>query len=271
MSDVVCSYGTSVFTVPVKSYPSGEPLVTFPTRQRVDRIMLRPKSMLELMGGLWFVDALIERGNAPPDLILPFVPGARQDRLNDSGDYLFTAKSVAREVNLRDFRSVTVIDPHSEVISGFINRCHVIHAHECFPTGDQQHYSAIVSPDAGAEKRAGAVAKKLGLPLLHGWKTRNVLDGSITGFGLEPSSITGKYLVVDDICDGGGTFVGLAGVLKERGLKADLFTSHGLYTKGTHPLLCHYEKVICTDSVEGPRDGVVEVPMCESLMGGSLK
>src|SRR5271154_3186044 len=178
-------------SIQIGSYPSGEPVVNFPRKAYVERILFRPLSMLDFMGGLWFADALMERGQAPPELILPFVPGARQDRLNDVGDYLFTAKSVAREINARGFKKVTILDPHSEVIAALIDRCTIVHAHECLdlyvivgpiqPHHSSNRYSAVISPDAGAEKRAGAVAKKLGIPLIHGWKTRDVATGKIAG------------------------------------------------------------------------------------------
>ena len=265
-------------SIDIGSYPSGEPVLNFPTMHDantiVEKLLLRPLSMLDFMAGLFFVDALVERGHSPPELILPFVPGARQDRLNDEGDYLFTAKSVAREINARDFKKVTVVDPHSEVISGLIDRCHVVHAHECFSyTSQTASYLAVVSPDAGAEKRASAVAKKLGLPMVHGWKSRDVATGRITGFGLETSDIfktltPPTVLVVDDICDGGRTFLGLAEVLKERSIKADLYVTHGLFSQGTEALLQHYGRLFCTDSIEAPSPGVEVIKVCEKLIEG---
>ncbi len=273
----------------IRNYPSGEPLIGFPpSGARIEKILLRPTSMLALMGGLFFVDALRERGNDAVDLILPFVPGARQDRLNDAGDYLFTAKSIAREINARGFRKVTVLDPHSEVTPALIDRCHVIHAYECLKTiadapstavmVEGVAYAAVISPDAGAEKRAGAVAKLMGIPMIHGWKTRDVATGKITGFGLERSDVSGRVLVVDDICDGGGTFLGLGNVLKERGLKADLFVTHGLFSQGTSKLLEYYERLFTTDSIETPLCdlgpaasslslGLAVIPVCKNIVG----
>ena len=109
--------GDTSGALPIRQYESGEPLVTYSSfRDPVDRIFLQPKSMLDLMAGLFFVDALIERGHAVPALLLPFMPaGARQDRLNGEGDFLFTAKSVAKEINLRGFQlGDPRVDPHSD-------------------------------------------------------------------------------------------------------------------------------------------------------------
>lgn len=272
--NIVCAGRVVLEEIPVSHYPSGEPLTRFPqAHSQIYRILLRPMSMLDLMGGLFFVDALQERNQRDIDLILPFVPGARQDRLNDKGDFLFTAKSVAKEINARKFRSVTVLDPHSEVTPALIDRCRVIHAHECVHAGGAQfapiRYSAVVSPDSGAEKRAGAVARNLNLPMIHGWKTRDVATGAITGFGLERSDVQGRVLVVDDICDGGGTFEGLAKIIEERGLKADLYVTHGIFSKGTTELLKHYERIYCTDSIETERPGVEVIDVSKRLIEGT--
>lgn len=263
----------------IQQYPSGEPLIAHHavSNLRVERIrLLRTFSMLDFMTGLFFVDAMRERGHDVPELILPFVPGARQDRLNPVGDFLFTAKSVAKEINARGFPKVTVLDPHSEVISALIDRCHVVHASECIDVATfHLAYDAVVAPDAGSEKRAGAVAKKLGLPVIHGWKTRNVANGEITGFGLERTDgLTRgelarplpRVLVVDDICDGGGTFLGLGAVIQERELLADLYVTHGLFTQGTAKLLTRYGKLYTTDSLEPHGPEVHVFPVCKQLL-----
>jgi ribose-phosphate pyrophosphokinase len=256
----------------IRSYPSGEPLITDPGGD-VRRILLRPRSMLEFMGGMFFADALAERGLPAPELVLPFVPGARQDRLNDKGDYLFTAKSIAKEINARHFKRVTILDPHSDVIAALIDRCHVVHAHECFLQKPQYHkfYQAVVSPDAGAEKRAMAVARALGVPLIHAWKTRDVATGEISGFGTEPLMM-GRLLVVDDICDGGGTFVGLGMQMNQPEIVTDLYVTHGIFSKGTEDLRKHYVNIFTTDSIIGDRDrpNVEVIDVCKKIMEGQF-
>lgn len=249
-----------------RTYPDAMPLVERPLSPPL-RLLLRPASLHELMAGLFWVDALRERGLPAPHLTLPCFPGARQDRLNPEGDALFTAKSIARLVNDRGFPSVTIIDPHSDVVPALLDRCRVVAAADCInpPAGK---YAAVISPDAGAEKRAGAVAKKLGIPLVHAWKTRDVATGKIAGFGLQPcEGLRGSLvLVVDDICDGGGTFLGLAGKLNEAGLAAHLWTTHGIYSQGTEALLRSYGHLYCSDSYDGRRDGVIVANVCERLL-----
>lgn len=259
--------------IPLSAYSDGMPLVKWSdANPPVHTMLLRPKSLGSFMAAMFLVDAYVERRFPVPHLVLPAMPGARQDRLNSAGDYLFTAKSVARELNLRNFPSVTLVDPHSDVSAALVDRSRVIHAVDCInpPTGK---YAAVISPDAGAEKRAAQVARKLGVPLIHAWKTRDVSTGEISGFGMQTPPLDEKLgakdaivLVVDDLCDGGGTFVGLAGAIKPYGFKAHLWTTHGLYSKGTAELLQHYGHLYCTDSVLGPREGVIEIDICKKLL-----
>ncbi len=245
-----------------KAYPDGAPLVAHLPNGHIAKLLLRPSSFASFMAAMFWVDALSWRGLFVRHLFLPFFPGARQDRLNDSGDQLFTARSVAQAVNARNFESVTVLDPHSDVVPALLDRCRVIHAADCIkpPAGK---YTAVVSPDGGAEKRASRVATKLGVPMFHAWKSRDIATGAISGFGVEPMPPSGLALVVDDICDGGGTFLGLAEKLP---VSAHLWTTHGLYTAGTEKLLAKYGHIYCTDSVSAPRDSVIEVKTCEGWL-----
>lgn len=259
--DVVAVGGPEA--IEVQSYPSGEPLITFRTHYDLKRLLVRPNSMSDFMAAMFYVDALAARCREIPDLILPRVPGDRQDRLNDEGDYLFTAKSVARMVNARRFPSVTLVDPHSDVISALIERSRVVYADHT--SLNRQAYLGVIAPDAGAEKRASRVARRMGLPLVRAWKTRDVATGVISGFGVEPVQI-GHYLVVDDLCDGGGTFIGLAEVLRKSGATADLFVTHGLFTKGTQVVCDAFTRVYCTDSTTGEKPGVHIIPTCEDLL-----
>lgn len=252
-------------------YPDGMPLLNDVLLRedlladRVESILLRPTSLATFYAGLHFVDALVARGNPTPSLVLPLVPGSRQDRVNPTGDYYFTIKSIAKDLNARDFPRVTVIDPHSDVTPALIERCQVYPPH----LGDvpMPKYDAVVAPDGGAEKRAGAIATSKQIPLLHAWKKRDVTSGHLAGFGAEVrhgERTFGRLLLVDDLCDGGGTFVGLARELPEARL--DLYVSHGLFTKGTAELLQYFEHIYCTDSTVGDKPGVTVIPRVHTLL-----
>lgn len=263
----MCLANRRVYDLPIEYYPDGMPLVRLPQNYNDIRgILLRPKSLAAFCAGVFFIQSLTELdGLSFVRLILPFVPGARQDRINLTGDGLFSAKSIARMLNEIDVRSVVVVDPHSPVSSSLIDRCEVI---QPMPPGT---YDAIICPDAGAERRASAVARHKRIPLVHAWKSRDVVTGKISGFGFDKSSLQpgARVLIVDDICDGGGTFVGLGRLLREHGAVPHLFVSHGIFSGDMAPLYECFDSITCTDSIVGPKPANVNVlPICENLLKG---
>jgi ribose-phosphate pyrophosphokinase len=286
-------------------YPNNEPLVKIsepwakPNRSKMVEpynILLRPKTIGTFMAAMFYVDALRERGYEIPNLIFPFALGARQDRLNTSGDFLFTAKSIAKEINMRNFPSVTVVDCHSEVMPALIDRCRNVSLASLIKTPhfsiNGKMYDGVISPDAGAEKRASAVAKELGLPLFHAWKKRDVTTGELSGFGVQELPNWSKslnrsnigrprFIVVDDICDGGGTFVGLAKHITEYVVACDLdlLVTHGLFSQSFSELYKRFDAIYTTDSII--RDlcdmnqnvggsFVKQIDICAPLLRGTL-
>lgn len=63
-------------------------------------------------------------------------------------------------------------------------------------------------------------------------------------------------MIMDDLCDGGGTFIAIAEYLKlhfpER--KRFLYIVHGLFTKGVEHVVAHYDKIITTNSYQDFKD-----------------
>ena len=85
-------------------------------------------------------------------------------------------------------------------------------------------------------------------------KERDVKTGALTSFKTMTGDLSGQTcFIVDDICDGGGTFAGTAKMLKEKGAeKVILIVSHGIFSKG--PVIEFVDEVFTTDSfktVEG--------------------
>jgi ribose-phosphate pyrophosphokinase len=217
--------------------------------------------------GMMFAQSYKEITDKPIKLVIPNFPGARQDRRNMDGDILFSAKYYADIVNSVGFSEVFVLDPHSDVTPALLDRVtpiHVGHIAQYDGLRDgvlfKEKYDAIVAPDAGAAKRAYAMAAALGVPnVIQAWKHRDTATGSITGFGVEDYLLEGNFesprlLVVDDMCDAGGTFLGLADVLEESyGATLDLYVTHGLFTRGTTPLKAFYDKIITTNSTDSEK------------------
>lgn len=236
----------------VSMYSDGTPMVKTDQWEeivkRADTMVLRPHNLNSFVVAMFLVDAITLAGGRIHRLVLPYVPGARQDRTNPTGDVLFTIESVTRMINQRRFSRVVILDPHSPETS------YRIHNVRIFPQGEVakklwKGYTGIIAADKGGRERAEAMAEAMNLPVYYGGKTRDVSTGKLTGFTLDPIPF-GHYLVVDDICDGGGTFVGLGQKIREQGSYADLYVSHGIFSHGTDALKAIYKNIYTTDSRE---------------------
>lgn len=117
---------------------------------------------------------------------------------------------------------------------------------------DARRPDVIVAPDLGAAHRAKGVAASLACKnVIFATKTRDKNTGKITSTNLPETDLTGKHvLIVDDISDGGGTFIPLAELLKERGAKeVTLLVSHGIFSRGLENLKPAIDKIYCANII----------------------
>lgn len=107
----------------------------------------------------------------------------------------------------------------------------------------------IYFPDAGAKKRYVSLFQ--GYNVLCGKKKRDSQTGKLSGFELAGGERkSDKIIIIDDICDGGGTFLGQLPTLKALGYaQVGLYTTHGLYTKGME-VLKDFNEIYSTNSFE---------------------
>jgi ribose-phosphate pyrophosphokinase len=219
------------------------------------------------MLGMW-ADAVRQRGSTSVALI-PYLPGARQDR-----GIPFGAAVYADVVNGFHIDQVIAFDPHSPVIVGLVEHLTVVASDRIVRDevvgvpGTEQRYQGIIAPDAGAVARATAAAEACGLPVFRAEKHRNPDTGKLDGFSCEPLPDTGRFLVVDDICDGGGTFMGLAGSTGLPKERLGLWVSHGVFSGRAPQLAEHFAEIVTTDSypAQNPVEGLRTVPLAPYLM-----
>lgn len=178
-------------------------------------------------------------------LQLAWLPWARQDRHMVTGDS-FALKVFANQLNTLNFDKIFILDPHSDAAAAAINNCVAIPQEACLLQSETlrgaiaQGELMLVAPDAGALKKIHNVAKATGAKnyaILT--KERDVASGNLTGFALVAGEVAGKdLLIVDDLCDAGGTFIGSAQVLREAGARSvSLYVTHGIFSKGVDNLL----------------------------------
>lgn len=172
-------------------------------------------------------------------LYLPYLPCSRYDRVEEPYDCL-SIKVVTNLINSMGFDKVTIEDCHSDVGIALLDRAVNIEQHELVQSlvPSLNTYDAIIAPDAGAMKKAGKLAKALGVPLVKCDKVRDFKTGKITSFTVPEKelSLFAKVLIVDDICDGGGTFVGLAEAVHRVVPEVDLYVTHGIFSRGIDSL-----------------------------------
>jgi ribose-phosphate pyrophosphokinase len=218
-------------------------------------------------------EALERKGFNKFILELPYLPYARQDRVCNEGE-AFSLKVFCNLINSMNFSEVVVLDAHSDVGPALLNNCtnvdpykHILDSiYEICGISDTEKLN-IVSPDAGANKKCNKIYSKLihqfsDMPLnvigdlVKCDKTRDVTTGQLSGFEVFADDLKGHdCLIVDDICDGGGTFLGLADELKKKNAgKLYLYVSHGIFSKGIDILLEKFDMIFTTSSYQTQPD-----------------
>lgn len=237
-------------------FPGGEPHIKIKSHSNLSdpvTITHRINSFNDLGLLCIAVDALRIMQVKIKDLFIPYFPAARQDRVMVPGEPL-TLKVYADIINNLHFENVIIYDVHSGVTPTYLNNCVIISNHQFV----EQVINLIgnkvllISPDAGSLKKIYQLSEFLGkMEVIECSKSRDVKNGKLKGFTVNANNLHEMdCLVVDDICDGGATFIGLAKELKHKNAgKLYLAVSHGIFSKGFDELEC-FDKLFTTNSVK---------------------
>ncbi len=184
-------------------------------------------------------------------LFLPYFPAARQDRVMNSGEAL-SVKVYAEIINQAGFDQVSIVDPHSDVTPALLNNVSVI-SNDKLVIKSIEGLSdyVLIAPDGGAIKKVYKLSKMLGgILVVECSKRRDTLTGQIEGFLVHHENLDNRTcVVVDDICDGGSTFLGLAKELQKKNAgDLILIVTHGIFSKGFQSLEKYYKSIYCTDA-----------------------
>ncbi|RIJ27591.1 ribose-phosphate pyrophosphokinase [Henriciella algicola] len=208
-----------------------------------------------LMELLIAIDALARASAERITAVIPYFGYARQDRKTD-GRTPISAKLVANLISTAGADRVLTMDLHAGQIQGFFD----------VPTDNlvampviendirMTHNGAdlmVVSPDVGGVVRARNLANRLGCDLAIVDKRRpeagksevmNII-GDVTGR---------RCILVDDICDSGGTLVNAAAALKDAGaVGVSAYVTHG---------------VLSNNAVKRIEDSVMdEIVICDTI------
>jgi len=219
----------------------------------------------KLMEVLLAHDALKRKGVKKFDLVMPYIPYARQDRVCVNGES-FSLKVFANLINSLKFDNVFVLDAHSGISPALIDGCVNISNENYVERAIADIRGVInkivlVSPDSGANKKSNELFEKAAYfkSLVKCDKKRDVSNGKLSGFEVFCDDLGGApCMIVDDICDGGGTFVGIAKELKKKNAgDIYLFVSHGIFSKGFDELAQYFKKIYTTNSFKDVKNELV--------------
>jgi ribose-phosphate pyrophosphokinase len=254
-------YGASSFT-----FPGGEVQLEFPDLP--DCLLLdvlvaaRVQSSDDLIR-LVLATEVIRRFQVSGSrrLFLPYLPYARQDRVMDRRQ-AFSLKPIAAIINSLGYDQVVTCDLHSPVSAALIEnvaeivQADVVERFTALRNWIAKNKPVVVSPDAGASKKTLETVRRFaarGCPLafLQATKVRSVATGEITETRVEGEMAESGWtaLILDDICDGGRTFIELAKALRQKGAsRVFLYVTHGIFSKGIGVFDGLIDGVFTTDS-----------------------
>lgn len=169
------------------------------------------------------------------NLYLTYLPYARQDK-PVSNENTFALHTFANLLNSLWFTKIVCDDPHSfvaqDLIKNFEPTYPVVEVLNFFT---KTRSDILCFPDAGARNKYAPLFPEINH--IHGEKVREQSTGQIVNYKLIGDAKDKTVLIVDDICDGGMTFVSLATHLRANGAnEINLFVSHGIFSKGTQIL-----------------------------------
>lgn len=182
-------------------------------------------------------------------LVINYLLCARCDRRFSDKETL-DLKIVTDFINNLKFDYVYITKPHSDVsmalIDNSISRSYTKElVVKCIKQNNITSYS-FISPDAGASKW---IEKELGSTnIIQCSKDRDAATGEIKGVKI-PELPNDTCIIVDDLCDGGATFINIAKQLKAMGVqKVYLVVTHGIFSKGFEVFDGLVDHIYCTNS-----------------------
>lgn len=213
-----------------------------------------PPSDQNLMELLIMIDTFMRASAERVTAVIPYFGYARSDK-KDRPRVPIAAKLVANLLTTAGANRILTVDLHASQIQGFFD-IPVDHLYaapivvEYFKANPIENL-IVVAPDTGGAERARAYAKRLeaGLALVDKRRERaNVADVmNVVG------DVRGKNcLIVDDMCDTGGTICKVADALHKAGAE-DIyaFFTHGVLSGSAASNLegSHLKKVIVTNTI----------------------
>lgn len=245
----------------ISKFPDGEVQITLGEFSRKDFVVVNCRiTSAEELFILMQVADILNRHSVIWDLNIYYLMGMRMDRVMDF-NRPFTLKVMLDTLERLGANRIGIFEPHSSRCSeprnifSFVEPSSQGEEEICqFCPGftDVREKYQIVLPDKGAAEREfpyGNVPNDV----VVAEKVRDVATGQIQSIKIVNPELLKEsdkpILVVDDLCDGGGTFLGLAAELKKYTDKElSIFVVHMVNPKGIENLSKTYDHVYFTNS-----------------------
>lgn len=226
-------------------------LISYPDRQHSIKLSLnklnvkepisiecRIRNFGELEVLFCLVNALRKNDFYVASVTFVYLFGMRSDRAFEVGEPNYFRDVLAPVINLLKTH-IYVLAPHN------IDQLHYIDAVPC--------YDSIVMEGI---RIGGDASVKRWFTKVHIYFNKERKEKISVTLAYDFEGLSDKnhkeITVIDDLCDGGATFIAEGEYLKQRfpDKKLKLFVYHGLFTQGVHGLLGYYDEIICTNSYQ---------------------
>lgn len=235
--------------VEFKLYPDQQPHVKVKDIQKGDEVTLiwPIRSALELLQLQMCGNAVKHAGATIKELHIPYLMAARFDRLMEPGDS-FDLEVLTDCIKQVGAEWVRFYDVHSDVAGDFLLNSTNKNNRALVETYDMPE-AVLIIPDKGAVLKAARYAwwnKRL-VDEITCTKTRDLSTGAITLHVHNADVCKDRNcIIIDDLCDGGGTFLAIADQIQPKHLT--LMVTHGIFSKGFRKLEEKFQSIITTDS-----------------------
>lgn len=266
---------TSQIKYKISKFPDGQQSVVIVSSfySGIEEVVIesRMNSFKDLELIICTTQCLRELGVEKISLYIPYCLGGRSDRKFVDGGVNYIKNVLAPIINSQKYNEVTILDAHSDVLEACINKFNgvdntvlVKFALTNIDNKDGANgRTMIISPDAGALKKIYNVAKTFLIEnVVTASKVRDIITGNILRTELPTMNLDGveNIVIIDDICDGGRTFIELAKEIKKQTDKPIyLIVTHGVFSGGFEKLSEVLDGIFCTNSIKEVNPETVKV------------
>ena len=248
--------------IKITQFPDSQRLIDIPLLQNCEELgtatiiqSITNFADIELIANA--VAALRHKNMTDIRLKCPYFLGARSDRAFTQNGVHYLRDVICPIINNMNLNKVSVLDPHSDVLEACLKQFWSIKPTSYIRAAILDMYVryeqdiVLVFPDDGAEKRFSSLVQYL--PHVKGVmrcsKHRDISNGNITSYQVPPGDFSEEnLLVVDDLCDGGRTFIEFAKAIGKKPKFLGLYVTHGIFSKGFDELHKYYDHIYSTNS-----------------------